>query len=87
MQQPLTRCPNLRVVTDTIPEHLLFVYEYLTTDLLQFAVKENLSDTARRRILRDALSGLAYLHGNNIFHTGKKSLTRNSAEELMHSCI
>ncbi|OKL60635.1 hypothetical protein UA08_04166 [Talaromyces atroroseus] len=67
MQQSLAHCPNLRVVNDTIPEHLLFVYEYLASDLLQFAVKDNLSDIARRRILRGALPGLAHLHANNIF--------------------
>jgi serine/threonine protein kinase len=75
MQQPLARCPNLRVVNDTIPERLLFVYEYLASDLLHLAVKDALSDAARRRILRDALTGLAYLHRNKIFHTGKEVAT------------
>lgn len=71
MQRPLAGRPNLRVVIDTIPEHLLFVYEYLADDLLNLASKDNLSDIARRRIIRDALVGFADLHRSGIFHTGR----------------
>jgi hypothetical protein len=37
LQQDLVACPNLRVVKDTIPEHLLFLYQYLTDNFLQLA--------------------------------------------------
>lgn len=78
MQQPLFGRPNLRTLVDTIPEHLLFVYEYLADDLLNLAMKDNLSDITRRRILRDALVGLADLHENGIFHTGMMVLSFES---------
>ncbi|KAL2360307.1 hypothetical protein RJZ56_006826 [Blastomyces dermatitidis] len=68
LQTPLASCPNLRVVMDTIPEHLLFVYNYFTDDLLELAKKENLSDTERKRILRATLAGLADLHDQSILH-------------------
>ena len=73
MQTPLRDCPNLRVVIDTVPEHLLFVYNYCTDHLLKLAEKENLSDATKKRILRDALVGLADLHEHNILHGGKQS--------------
>lgn len=70
LQIPLASCPNLRVVMDTIPEHLLFVYDYFTDDLLELAEKGNLSDTERKRILRATLAGLADLHERSILHGG-----------------
>ena len=84
MQRPLTGHPNLRLVADTVPEHLLFVYEYLSSNLLSLALKNNLSSTTRRQILRDALTGLAGLHGHGIFHTGKGILFIDSFVVLMH---
>ncbi|KKZ62001.1 hypothetical protein EMCG_03462 [[Emmonsia] crescens] len=68
LQTPLASCPNLRVVMDAIPEHLLFVYNYFTDDLLELAEKGNLSDTERKRILRATLAGLADLHEQSILH-------------------
>ncbi|RDL32568.1 CMGC protein kinase [Venustampulla echinocandica] len=68
MQAPLSDCPNLRVVIDTIPEKLLFVYNYSTDHLLNLAKKGNLSDATKKRILRDVLVGLADLH-NRISYT------------------
>ena len=47
LQTPLASCTNLRVVMDMIPEHLLFIYNYFTDDLLELAVKGNVSDTER----------------------------------------
>lgn len=55
---------------DTIPEQLLFVYNYFTGDLLELAEKANLSGAERKRILRDALAGLADLHEQKILHGG-----------------
>lgn len=71
LQAPLRGCPNLRVVIDTVPEHLLFVYNYCTTHLLKLAEKDNLSDASRKRILRDTLAGIADLHERNILHGGE----------------
>ena len=72
LQRPLANCPNLRTVVDTVPDHLLFLYPYLTDVLLEVAKKESLSDGARKRVLRDALAGLANLHNQNIFHSCKQ---------------
>lgn len=70
LQSPLAGRPNLRTVMDTIPEQLLFVYNYFTGDLLELAEKANLSGAERKRILRDALAGLADLHEQKILHGG-----------------
>lgn len=71
LQTPLAGCPNLRVVMDTVPDHLLFVYNYCKDELLNLAGNENLSPAERKRILRDALAGLAALHDQGILHGGK----------------
>jgi serine/threonine protein kinase len=71
LQTPLRGCPNLRVVIDTVPEHLLFVYNYCTNHLLKLAENESLSDATRKRILRDTLVGIADLHERNILHGSK----------------
>lgn len=73
MQTPLRGCPNLRVVIDTVPEHLLFVYNYCTDDLLKLAEKENLSGATRKKILREALVRLECLHEQKILHGGKQT--------------
>lgn len=70
LQRPLANCTNLRTVVDTVPGYLLFLYPYFTNDLLELAKKDGLSESARKRILRDALTGLADLHDHNIFHSG-----------------
>ncbi|EGD85911.2 hypothetical protein H113_06887 [Trichophyton rubrum MR1459] len=68
LQAPLASCPGLRVAKDTVPEHLLFTYDFLTEDLLGLARKDGFSYTARKRILRDSLTGLAALHERGILH-------------------
>lgn len=70
-QTPLRERPNLRVVIDTAPEHLLFVYNYCTDHILKLAEKENLSEASRRRILQNALIGIMDLHKQNILHSGE----------------
>lgn len=69
LQKPLSGCPNLRVLIDAVPQHLLFVYEHMTDDLLRLGLRD-LPAVARKRILRDALTGLAELHDRGIVHTG-----------------
>ncbi|KAM5504027.1 hypothetical protein McanMca71_003656 [Microsporum canis] len=68
LQTPLASLRNLRVVLDTVPEHLLFIYNFCTDDLLGLARKDSLSYTDRKRILRDTLEGLAALHERGILH-------------------
>ncbi|PGG99398.1 serine/threonine protein kinase [Blastomyces parvus] len=72
MQMPLSGCSNVRVVMDTIPEHLLFVYSYFTRDLLELGDKRDIPYIAKKRILRDALIGLVDLHERRIVHTDIK---------------
>ena len=48
----------------------MFVYRYLTTDFLNLPVKKELPLDITKRVLRDALQGLAALHDNNIMHNG-----------------
>jgi hypothetical protein len=55
---------------DTAPEQKLFVYQYLTDNVLQLAQRD-LPTTVRKSILHDALIGLADLHKRDIIHTGK----------------
>lgn len=71
LQTPLAGSLNLRTVMDTIPEHLLFVYEYLNDNLLELAEKENPPSAERKKILRDTLTGLADLHERGILHGGQ----------------
>ncbi len=69
LQASVASCPNLRTVVDTIPDFELFVYPFLAGDLLRVSQKP-LSQETRRKILRNALSGLAALHDRGIVHTG-----------------
>ena len=70
MYRDLGSCPYLRLLQDTVPEQSLFVYNYITYDLLSLAQKD-LPITHTKRILKDTLRGLAALHDRNIVHTGK----------------
>jgi hypothetical protein len=47
----------------------MFVYKYLNGHLLSL-VQKNLALQATKRILKDALQGLAVLHDQDIVHTG-----------------
>ena len=67
--QSLRSCPYLRPLQDPIPEQSIFVYKYLQDHLLRLAQKP-LPILLTKRILKDALRGLAVLHDQNIVHTG-----------------
>ncbi|KAB8356354.1 hypothetical protein FH972_023938 [Carpinus fangiana] len=62
----------LRLLHDSVPEQSIFIYEYLTHDLLELARKD-LPLTLTKRILRDALRGIATLHHRDIVHTDVKA--------------
>lgn len=62
-------CPNLRVSCDTIPDQSTFVYKYFSDHLLRLA-QEKPPLPVLKRILKDALRGLATLHEKDIVHTG-----------------
>lgn len=69
MQQALGDSLYLRLLQDTIFDRSMFVYKYLNDHLLSLAQK-NLPLLLAKRILKDALRGLAELHRQNIVHTG-----------------
>lgn len=73
IQAPLAGHPNLRTIVDTVPEFELYVYPYMTGDLLRFTRKP-ITEEQRRSILREALQGLAALHDRNIIHSGENSM-------------
>jgi serine/threonine protein kinase len=76
------RSAYLRLMRDTIPKQSIIIYDYATDHLLSLAQKE-ISLSARKRILRDTLRGLAELHKKNIVHGG----TRFLAKSLFYSNV
>ncbi|KAI2631252.1 kinase-like domain-containing protein [Xylaria nigripes] len=72
LQLRFNQSPYLRALRDTVPEQNMFVNEYLTDHLLNFAFKEVPLST-HKRILRDTLRGLATLHSQNIAHLDVKA--------------
>ena len=70
MQRALGISRYLRVFQDTIPSRSMFVYKYLNDHLLSLAQKD-FPLLLMKRILKDALRGLAELHQKNIVHTGQ----------------
>lgn len=68
--RPLRGCLNLRIACDTIPEQSTLVYRYFSDHLLSLA-QTDLPIQVTKRILKDALRGLAVLHDHDIVHTGK----------------
>ncbi|CEN61878.1 hypothetical protein ASPCAL08526 [Aspergillus calidoustus] len=66
LQTRVALSPYVRVATDTIPEHQAFVYP--SPGPLNLGRTKGLFYSARRRVLRDALRGLADLHDRGIVH-------------------
>ncbi|RDW83584.1 uncharacterized protein DSM5745_03910 [Aspergillus mulundensis] len=63
---------HVRLALDTIPEKSMFVFEHFTGHLLNLAQKD-LPLLVTKRILKDALTGLAELHDRDIVHTDIKA--------------
>lgn len=72
LQPKLSESPYLRAVRDTIPGERMFVNEYLSDHLMNFAWKP-LPLLTQKRILRDALRGLAAMHAQDIAHLDIKA--------------
>lgn len=72
LQKPLSS-PYLRLMTDTVEEHELFIFPFLAGDLLNIS-QMPLSAETRKEILQDSLRGLAYLQERSIIHTGTPAL-------------
>ncbi|EFE29951.1 uncharacterized protein ARB_03292 [Trichophyton benhamiae CBS 112371] len=71
--QKVDGCSYLRLPQDSMAERSMFVYRYLTADFLNLPVKKELPLDITKRVLRDALQGLAALHDNNIMHNDIKA--------------
>ena len=77
--------PYLRLLEDTVSKQSMFVYKYLNGHLLSLAQK-NLTLQATKRILKDALQGLAALHDQDIVHTGKSRLFYSPFMQCLMRC-
>ncbi|RDW65691.1 uncharacterized protein DSM5745_09430 [Aspergillus mulundensis] len=74
LQKSLSGSSNIRTVADTIRDngHEMFIYPFLTGDLLRLARNPSLTAAMRRNILRNALQGLAYMHERDVLHNDIK---------------
>ena len=82
MQRALSTSHYLRLLQDTIPDKSMFVYKNLKDHLLSMA-QQNLPLLLTKRVLKDALHGLAELHRRNIVHTGQVDLCIRPASLLI----
>lgn len=78
----LSGCNHLRIACDSVPDHAIFVYKYLSDHLLSFALGNPELPTIKR-ILKDTLRGIAAMHDQDIVHTG----TLYSARSRYHSNV
>lgn len=69
LQRLVSSSSNVRTVVDTNQESEIFIYPFLSGDLLRFSQRE-LATGARKDLLRRALNGLADLHEQDILHNG-----------------
>ncbi|KAI1413503.1 Ca2+/calmodulin-dependent protein kinase [Hypoxylon sp. FL1857] len=72
LQLRFNHSPYLRALRDTVPDQRMFVNEYMTDHLLNFAFK-TIPLSVQKRVLRDTLRGLAALHNQNIAHLDIKA--------------
>ncbi|KAG5301891.1 calcium/calmodulin dependent protein kinase [Histoplasma ohiense] len=63
---------HVRLCQDTIPKKSVFVFEYLADHLLHLVQKDLPLETTKR-ILKDALCGIAELHDQDIVHNDIKA--------------
>ncbi|RAK83920.1 calcium/calmodulin dependent protein kinase [Aspergillus costaricaensis CBS 115574] len=63
---------HVRLAQDIIPEKSMYVFEYLTGHLLHLAQKD-LSLETRKRLLKEALLGIAEMHEKDVVHTDIKA--------------
>lgn len=71
LQRLVSSSSNVRTVVDTNQESEIFIYPFLSGDLLRFSQRE-LATGARKDLLRRALNGLADLHEQDILHNDIK---------------
>ena len=70
LQKLVGDSPHVRTIVDSLPDRHIFVYPFLDTNL-QLIETTKIAPAVKKKILRDALAGLADLHDKNIYHTGR----------------
>jgi hypothetical protein len=73
LQNLVAGSADVRTLVDSIPNHHMFVYPFLDTNL-QLVDITAIAPSVRKSILKDALAGLADLHDKSIYHTGLSSI-------------
>lgn len=81
LQKHVEHSPHVRTAVDSIPERHIFVFPYLEKGLLHVDTA-SLCPVAKKVIIRDALAGLADLHGKHIIHPGQSLSYRTVTCEL-----
>jgi hypothetical protein len=85
LQKSLSPCPNMRGVVDTVRDLEMFIYPYLSGDLLRLS-QRRLSEDTRRYVLRSDLQGLIDLHDRDILHYGEYLCSENHMIMLLADC-
>ena len=67
----LGSCSYVRGLEDTAPSQSIFVFKYLNENLLGL-IQKNLPTAITKKILKDALRGLAAMHNLDIVHNDDK---------------
>lgn len=75
-------CPYVRGLEDAVLSHSIFVFKYLKENLLEL-VQKRIPIAVTKRILRDALRGLAALHDKDIVHNGNEALGLHTAKRWL----
>ncbi|KAK4109809.1 kinase-like protein [Canariomyces notabilis] len=71
LQNLIAGSAHVRTLVDSIPNHHMFVYPFLDTNL-QLVDITAIAPSVRKSILKDALADLADLHDKSIYHTDIK---------------
>lgn len=69
LQRRVKHSTHVRTAVDTILDRYLLVFPYLETNLL-LVDTPTIAPAVKKKLLKDALSGLADLHDQRIIHTG-----------------
>lgn len=63
--------PHVQTLSETIPERRMLVFQPLDVDLLQLVLQKPPAELLKK-VLKQALRGLAWLHKHNVVHNGEE---------------
>jgi hypothetical protein len=72
----------VRGLEDTCANQSIFVFKYLRENLLGL-VQKNLPITTTKKVLKDALRGLAAMHDKDIVHNGDNAFHFQTARQRL----